>query len=240
MLFRLAENLDLSAAARKFARDGHVRIRNFLNRADAEAIRTHLRDRRDWVQAIHSEGKIVEIDRPTREAFTRERRETLDAAVYGAARYGFQYRYETLRVPDDPVDRDRMNDPVADFASALSSAPCRDMLRAIVGDSAVMFADAQATAFSPGDFLTGHDDAVEGKHRIAAYVFSLNPQWRVEWGGLLLFHGKPFEDEIDRALVPSFNTLDLFAVPQMHSVSEVSRAAPFRRYAITGWLRSKD
>jgi len=33
-----------------------------------------------------------------------------------------------------------------------------------------------------------------------------------------------------------FNTLDLFAVPVYHSVSMVTRAAPRRRYAVTGWL----
>jgi SM-20-related protein len=38
-------------------------------------------------------------------------------------------------------------------------------------------------------------------------------------------------------LVPSFNTLDLFAVPQRHSVSIVTPSAQHRRYAVTGWLR---
>jgi Rps23 Pro-64 3,4-dihydroxylase Tpa1-like proline 4-hydroxylase len=38
--------------------------------------------------------------------------------------------------------------------------------------------------------------------------------------------------------MPKFNTLDLFAVPQQHSVSMVTPAAPVRRYAVTGWLRS--
>lgn len=39
------------------------------------------------------------------------------------------------------------------------------------------------------------------------------------------------------ALVPGFNRLNLFRVPQLHSVSEVTRASPYRRYSITGWLR---
>jgi len=39
------------------------------------------------------------------------------------------------------------------------------------------------------------------------------------------------------AIIPGFNRLNLFRVPQVHSVSEVSQASPFRRYALTGWLR---
>ena len=38
---------------------------------------------------------------------------------------------------------------------------------------------------------------------------------------------------------PGFNTLDVFAVPQLHSVSRVAPEAAYRRYAITGWLRSR-
>jgi Rps23 Pro-64 3,4-dihydroxylase Tpa1-like proline 4-hydroxylase len=38
---------------------------------------------------------------------------------------------------------------------------------------------------------------------------------------------------------PRFNTLTLFAVPQLHSVSMVTKSAAFRRYSITGWLRSR-
>jgi Rps23 Pro-64 3,4-dihydroxylase Tpa1-like proline 4-hydroxylase len=68
-------------------------------------------------------------------------------------------------------------------------------------------------------------------------VFGLTPQWRIEWGGLLLFHGA--DGQVERGFVPRFNSLALFAVPQLHSVSMVTRAAPYRRYSITGWLRSR-
>ena len=106
----------------------------------------------------------------------------------------------------------------------------------MTGADTIDFADAQATAFAPGDLLTGHDDVVDGRKRHAAYVFGLNPTWRAEWGGLLLFHRE--NGRVD-GYTPSFNTLDIFRVGQMHSVSEVSRATPFRRYSVTGWLRSR-
>lgn len=95
--------------------------------------------------------------------------------------------------------------------------------------------DGQATRYLPGHFLTGHDDDVAGKGRIAAYVLNLTPAWRTEWGGLLQFHD-PAGDVL-RGLLPRFNTLNLFTVPQLHSVSLVAPFAASPRYAVTGWIR---
>lgn len=39
------------------------------------------------------------------------------------------------------------------------------------------------------------------------------------------------------AVAPAFNRLNLLRVPRRHSVTEVTRAAAYRRYALTGWLR---
>ena len=85
--------------------------------------------------------------------------------------------------------------------------------------------------------LTAHDDEIAGKKRHAAYVFGLTPQWKTEWGGLLLFHTA--DGDVAHGLLPRFNTLNIFKVPQLHSVSMVNEAAAYRRYSITGWLRSR-
>ena len=52
----------------------------------------------------------------------------------------------------------------------------------------------------------------------------------------MLFHDAA--GDVECGLTPRFNALNIFAVPQLHSVSMVNRAAPYRRYSITGWLRS--
>jgi Rps23 Pro-64 3,4-dihydroxylase Tpa1-like proline 4-hydroxylase len=118
----------------------------------------------------------------------------------------------------------------------MQSAELLDFLRDVTGHGDLAFTDGQATAYGTGDFLTGHDDDVAGKGRLAAYVFGLTPYWRLEYGGLLLFHGE--HDRTVTGNVPRFNVLDLFRVPQQHSVSIVTPAAPHRRFAVTGWLRS--
>ena len=233
--FALNPALDATALAGRFAREGRVRVETLLAPAAAQALHAELRGRGDWRQMINSGSKVLELDRGTRASMSDVQRQQLDDAVYAGARTGFQFRYEALRVPDDDAARRQSDDPLFAFARWFSQGPVRDLLRRIAATPAIDFADAQATAFAPGDFLTGHDDVVDGRKRHAAYVLGLNPTWRPEWGGLLLFH----DAHGMTGQAPAFNTLDLFRVGQLHSVSEVTRAAAYRRYAITGWLRSR-
>jgi SM-20-related protein len=228
--------IDATALAAQYAADGRVQIRELLAPAGAQALYELLRSRDDWVQVVNSGEKLFELTRTARAAMTADQRAQLDTAVHAGARSGFQFRYETIRVPDDAAARLASPDPLASLATWLSSDPVIALLRTVTGVSAIDFADAQATAFAPGDLLTGHDDAVAGKRRHAAYVLGLTPQWRAEWGGLLLFHD---DRVIHGGYVPDFNTLNLFRVPSRHSVTEVTRAAAHRRYSVTGWLRSR-
>lgn len=238
MMLRLAGGIDAAAAAAAFARDGHVRLQPFLAEDAAIACLSEMKHREDWVQVVNSGAKVFDLSRAVRAAMSAEQREGLEQAVLAGAQSGFQHRYEALRLPDgnQPAPPEAPADSlISGWPAFLSSGPVRDLLRQISGAADIDFADGQATAYSPGDFLTGHDDDVPGKHRRAAYVFSLNPVWRVEWGGLLLFHD---DAQRVRGVAPAFNSLDLFAVPQMHSVSMVTGSVPSRRYSITGWLRA--
>jgi len=220
-------------AAAHFARHGWVQLDGFLDRDGANILQAHLRGREDWNQHLNQGDKVFELDRATRAGMGDERRAALDRAVYANARDGFQYRFEGIRVLDPPEPAPA--DPLGDFARLMNAADTLALLRGICGRPAIVFSDAQATLYSPGDFLTTHDDNVAGKQRQAAYVFSLNPRWRLEWGGLLLLNDP---DGSARALMPGMNRLTLFAVPRGHSVSEVTLAAPLPRLSVTGWLRS--
>ena len=223
-MFRLNPALNPAALARAFAAERRVQIRDFLYPDDAAALHAESRSREDWRQIVNSGDTVYDLDRGTRAAMSAEQSEALDHAVYAGAREGFQHRYEAIRVPDAAADRRAADDIFAKFALWLSQGEARDFLRAVIGRPEMAFADAQATAYGPGDFLTGHDDAVEGKDRLAAYVFGLTAQWRAEWGGLLLFHDGA--GDIELGLTPRFNSLNLFAVPQLHSVSMVTRGRP--------------
>ncbi len=232
--FQINPELDVPALAREYADKGRIRIHGLLAPEGVAELYRHLHEREDWWHLMITKNGVLELDRETRARMSAEEREALDAEVHERAQLGFQYRYEGLRVPDEE-DGLPAEDPMADFARLMSSEPMLDLLRGITGYQGLAFTDGHATAYGPGDFLTGHDDDVAGKDRLAAYVFGLTPRWRLEWGGLLLFHGD--NESSVSGHVPRFNTLDLFSVPQRHSVSIVTPAAMYRRYSITGWLR---
>lgn len=232
--FRLNPDLDIPALAAAYKADGRVRVFDLLAGDAVDRLYEDLTTRKDWWHLMVTDSGVTELDRETRAAMTPAEHAELDARVQDRARLGFGYRYEGLRVEEDD---DRPDDPLEAFARLMGSEPMLDMLRAVTGCTALSFTDGQATAYGPGDFLTGHDDNVIGKNRLAAYVFGITPRWRPEWGGLLLFHGPG--DSTVAGNVPRYNVLDLFAVPQRHSVSQVSPAAPCPRYAVTGWLRAE-
>src|SRR5690606_22767479 len=155
-MFRLNPALDRQALADAFSAAGQVQIRDFLHPDDAAALHEEMRRREDWKQIVNSGGKVFDLDRPTRAAMSAAQRDALDQAVFAGAREGFQHRYEAIRVPDAAAERQASRDPFAQFALWLSSGEARDFLRALVGRPDLAFADAQATAYAPGDFLTGH------------------------------------------------------------------------------------
>ncbi|HEX9954436.1 MAG TPA: 2OG-Fe(II) oxygenase family protein [Allosphingosinicella sp.] len=234
--FRLNPHLDRESLAARFRAAGRVNIPDFLEEPGPSRLHSLLRASDEWQLVLNEGDKVFEISRSAFASLDPEAKERLEAAVHAAARYEFQYLFESIRVPDEEEARRERADALADFASFLSSPDVVALLRYITGRSEIDFADAQATAYGLGHFLSAHDDAVEGKNRQAAYVFGLSPVWRPEWGGLLLFHGA--DGHIEEAFVPKFNALTLFAVPQPHSVSIVAPFAAARRYSVTGWLRS--
>lgn len=224
--------------ARTLRDTGIVQIADFLPDQAANTLFGHLKARQDWHQILNYGDKVAELSQATLQQMTASQRADLDNAVYAAAREGFQYRYSAIRVPDDQKLRQAQDDPLTQFAELMSESARSGLIGQVLDRSDLRFADAQATAYAPGDFLTGHDDAIEGKGRVAAYVMGLTPIWRLEWGGLLLLHSA--DGAHANGFCPIYNTITIFRVPVMHSVSEVTRAAPFRRMSITGWLRTNE
>lgn len=233
--FSLNPDLDRAALAECYARTGRVRIYGLLANGAAE-LHDHLRDRDDWIQVIHAPDAPIELDRETRATMGARRQSRIDSDIYDRGRNGFQYRYEALRVPDVEEASDG-DDLLSPFGQFLHSPEMLGLIEEITGKHPERFINGQATSYGVGDFLTGHDDDAAGENRMAAFVLGLTKMWRLEWGGLLLFHGP--HDRTAEALVPRFNTLDLFHVPQQHSVSWVSPTAGFSRIAVTGWYSTR-
>lgn len=230
MTFRLAAKFDRSAARRAFSQTGHVHLPCLIDQCAAERLWRGLRDAERSLVFNHG-SEVTELSPAAVAALTSSQRATLDQAIVAASRTGFQFRFETVRLGQGtgPEELER-------FATWLTQETFLNFVRDVTSLSHIVALDAQGTAYGPGDFLTGHDDAISGENRVAAYVIGLTPTWRLEWGGALLFHGA--DGHIAAGYVPTFNTVTLFSVPRMHSVSEVTDAAAYRRYSITGWLKA--
>jgi Rps23 Pro-64 3,4-dihydroxylase Tpa1-like proline 4-hydroxylase len=206
-------------------------IRDFLTPDSAAALEQHLAERQDWLLVLNAGEKVYEMPLAAYAALDPDAKAKMDAMVADAAREGFQFRFASIRVPDADADRAQSGQVLDDFARFLSSPEMVDWFRQITAAPDIAFADAQATCYRPGDFLTRHDDGIEGKNRRAAYVFGLTRDWPAEWGGLLMFHAP--SGDIDAAMTPAFNCLRLFAVPTPHSVSPVWPHAPRNRLSVT-------
>lgn len=233
--FSLEHRTDIPALAERFAATGRVEVPDLLIPEQADRLRASLQSRDDWITVLNAGEKVYELPRAALAAMTPAQIAELDAKVGVAARDGFQFRYDAIRVSDARVERAALQE-LDTFVDFMSSPPVVDLLASITGFDDLLFADGQATAYSNGHFLTRHDDDVAGKNRRAAYVFGLSPNWRAEWGGLLMFH-RP-DGNIDEAFTPAMGALRIFAVPVLHSVSYVVPFAPEPRLSVTGWLRT--
>lgn len=236
-MFHLGTGLDPSQFKPVFQEKGRVEIRNFLNPDDSGRLRQFLLNSENWRLVINAGDSVYEFPRTAVQQFTKKQQHELEERIARSARHGFQYRYESIRAIDGDVRLSPGSSLLDQFVRFMSSEQVLSLLAEIMGATNLAFADGQATAYSSGHFLTQHDDDVEGKHRTSAYVLGLNPVWRPEWGGLLMFH-RP-DGNIDEAYVPTIGTLRLFSVPAAHSVSYVTPFATEPRLSVTGWLRTR-
>lgn len=226
----------LEAAAHVYAATERVRIESALAVEAARLLADALGDDAPWCRILNQGDKVWDLDRAALDALGAERRAALVEAVHVQARDAFQYHYESIRVSEDAAERQLRGLMVDRLLDALNGEAWLNVFRTLTGVPAIRMIDGQATRYQPGDFLTAHDDNVAGKNRVAAYILSLTPDWRTEWGGLLQFHGP--DGDLTGALKPRFNAVHLLRVPQSHSVSYVAPFAGRPRVSITGWLRT--
>lgn len=222
----------------EYARTGRVHIPDFLSAASADAIYRHLASQPDWNFVCKLNGRHIDSSENATKALDEAQRSALLKEIRQQARDGFQYNYAAIPIYDIVHQKLLPGDYFYAVFEFLNSAEFLDYARELCDDPSIAFADAQATKYSAGHFLTTHSDDAPGKNRRAAYVLNLTPRWRADWGGGLQFFDK--EGHVEAAFLPRFNALNIFAVPADHSVAYVAPFAGESRYSITGWFRSGD
>jgi SM-20-related protein len=232
---KLDSRIDASMVARVFKRYGRAHISGVLEDRSAKKVYEALENETPWRRTVcdnegardlgYSSATDLQEELPTLLA--------LDNLPPGA----FSYRYRNFRIDEAYEEEAHGHRFLMRFFEFLNSVPFLAFAREVTGISEIVFADAQATQYRAGDYLSVYDDNVAGKKRHAAYVFNFTPTWRPKWGGFLAF---PDEfGHFHEAFAPSFNALNLLRVPTPHLVTQVASMAQEGRYSITGWLRGQ-
>jgi len=223
-----------AALAARLAATGRVQIPDLLEEASAERLLAAARGETEFQTVTLGGRGHVDLPAAWLEALTPAQRMDMGRAAQEAATDRFHYLYDNYPVWD-LNEAGRLSGVWKAWLDFVNGEAFLSAMRAITGEDRIAFADAQVTRYRRGHFLTAHDDGNEGKNRYYAFVLNLSPRWKIEWGGLLMFHGD--DGHVSEALLPKYNSLSLLKVPALHSVSQVSLFAGDDRLAVTGWLR---
>lgn len=239
-LFDINPALDVATLQATFAQAGRVQIRNLLTDRTARVIHDILHRQTPWGLAWQAGlGPPNMIPNAALHNVTPDQHRAVQDQLATAMRgrdYGFHYtQYPML---DAYLQKWRPGGPHDLLLEHINDRPFLDLVRQVTGFSTLIKADAQATLYTANQFLALHDDSHVAQGWRVAYVLNLCAlDWRPEWGGYLNFYDE--DGDIIAGFRPRFNALNLFAVPQRHSVSYVPPFAPVGRFAITGWFRDR-
>lgn len=232
----LSPDLDRAALAATLRRDGRVQVHNVLTDAAAARMERCLTQETPWSFTWFDGEAACIIDHDRMKEVSREEWAALQKKLFALARKDFTYAcflypmQEAMRLGRDPGLY------IHDFFRFLNGPEMMTLIRELLDDPTVSTADAQASRFGPSNFLSWHNDLVPDANRRCAYVFNFTRTWLPDWGGYLQFYDA--RGNGTAAFRPDFNTLNIFTVPQPHSVTFVPPFAGGWRYAVSGWYRA--
>jgi Rps23 Pro-64 3,4-dihydroxylase Tpa1-like proline 4-hydroxylase len=233
---RINPGLDLAAHARTYAARGIVRISALLEERAANAVGDLLQRGLPWrILFTDADDRPAHFSPDELRSQGPERWKATLTDVLDRARRNRGFFYKTYPMIEAYLKGWDKGHPIHQLTEFVNSADFLGLGRAVTGIGEITKADAHATAYGPGDFLTRHLDYGEDRERRAAYVLGFTRDWQPDWGGLLLFLNE--DQDVTGGYLPRFNTLTIFDIKYLHTVTQVSTFAGAWRYSITGWFR---
>ncbi len=231
--------LDITHHARVFRDRTRVQLRDFLTPIVAQQLRAALEREVAWGFAFKGTASPQSLlAAHVAQLSIEQRRAIANDVQHAAAQGGYAVRFNQFDILNTYLAKQQHDTVLDQFLEAINAAPFLDLMRQVTGIDALIKADAQATLFAPGDFLSVHTDSHKAEGWRVAYVLNLaDDGWSTEWGGYLNFFDS--DGDLVAGWKPRFNALNLFLVPQPHHVSYVPPFAREKRFAITGWLRDR-
>jgi len=238
----LNTDLDIKTLRENFHLDKRLKIENFLKPEIAEQLRNACLNHVPFSLQYVLDGEYQSKTPAELSKLTPQEANDMHNKVLTEASKGVGFLYDGyLRSRVDPNSSSWQNEEL-EFAHKvfddMSSDDVINVIKQITDNQEINGAEPQYTRYTNGHFLTRHLDIVPGRGRRFAFVLGLTKDWHPDWGGLLQFYeenGTPRD-----AWMPEFNTLSIFEVTHVHSVSYVTPFAAAPRLSLTGWFVVKD
>lgn len=236
-MISLNPNLDAAELAGRYAVDDRLRINDVLQASSVRRIHDACRDHVPYRYLCHVDGENLEIPPARLAELDKRNQRALQEKILAAAAGGVGFFYSGYQLRKDmPASEDSELAFLHGMLKMMNSEQMLDFVRAVTSRPDLRGADGQFTRYTPGHFLTRHKDDIKSEGRRVAYVLGFTQRWHPDWGGLLQFFG---DDGTPRdAWVPGFNTMVLFDVRHVHSVTYVTPFAREPRLSLTGWFHA--
>ena len=229
----LNPNIDGVALGQMFQQDQRVRVEGLLESSFAEDVLDSLQREVKYDYIFFSQGQNQVLSEDQMNAKDQVGRQNLQQDLLQLATQGIGFFYTAYRM--DGENEQRAPAILKSLFSLMNNNQMLNLIREITGVKNLASASGQFTRYRPGNYLTRHSDDITQESRQIAYVLNFTKHWHPDWGGLLQFYQK---DGTPRdAWEPRFNSLYLFDVQHVHSVTYVTPYAAAPRYALTGWFR---
>lgn len=225
---------DIPTLAAQYAVDGRINIKNLFPTEVASALANAVAGL-NYQYATYVDGLYQALSEQDIQGYSPEQFAALQTKVLNYAQTGTGFWYGQARI-DSPNSATSLPPVLQQLMSTLNSPEMFRFIEQVTQQAALIYTSAQATRYTPGCFLTRHNDVVEREGRRIAYVLGLTEEWHPDWGGLLHFYEQ--NGAAKDFWIPGFNNLALFDVTHPHSVSFIAPFAKHFRYSVTGWFRT--
>lgn len=227
---------DIPALTAEYALDRRINIKNFFPAEIATTLAGEIAGL-NYQYATYVDGFYQTLSEQDIQRYSPEQLATLQTKVlnYAQSGTGFWYGQARIDLPGTTITN-TIPPLLQQLVETLNSQAMFRFIEQVTQQSSLIYTSAQITRYTPGCFLTRHNDVVEREGRRIAYVLGLTEEWHPDWGGLLHFYEQ--NGAAKDFWIPGFNNLALFDVTHPHSVSFITPFAKHFRYSVTGWFRT--
>ncbi|WP_020401365.1 2OG-Fe(II) oxygenase [Kordiimonas gwangyangensis] len=226
---------DPAKLAEVYKSTGRLQVPNFFTEETANALYDLISSNKTWFSAYNEGNNYYEVPVASMMNMPREQKIQFMQNVQLGARNGFQYFFDQYYMTEAIKNGRETGHPLHQIHDYVNSDAFLGFMRTLTGEQDIDRSDSFASQYLPGHFLTTHDDTHANENRVAAYTISMTKNWNPNWGGNLMFLDEG--GNITGGFKPSFNTLNIFTVPQSHAVQHVAPFAGERRLSFLGWLK---